>query len=184
MVVWAIARPCSPIIAARSRELNLKLKYQRTHRITISWSKCRPLKSSSTGTNWDICLSSQRAITFAPEPPLAARLEAGDSRTRHLFGAGPFAASQPVGLAAKAACGRGLVPHPLELRHLGFESVGPAWFAGVGGNRAALAAPIGLALEAGQTGSQRQRSRTRCQTSPHPLGGRDFATSAGAAVCR
>src|SRR3954454_3712965 len=62
MVVWAIARPCSPIIAARSRELNLKLKYQRTHRTTISWSKCRPLKSSSTGTNCDICLSSPTGI--------------------------------------------------------------------------------------------------------------------------
>src|SRR3954471_21010295 len=58
MVVWAIGRPCSPIIATRSRKLNLKLKYHRTHRITISWSKCRPLKSSSIGTNCDICLFS------------------------------------------------------------------------------------------------------------------------------
>src|SRR5207245_908994 len=36
-------------------------------------------------------------------------------------------------------------PHPLELRYSRLESTGPAWFEGVGGNRAALAAPIGLA---------------------------------------
>src|ERR1035438_7209133 len=35
------------------------MRYQRTHRTTISWSKCRPLKSSSIGTNPGIGLSSQ-----------------------------------------------------------------------------------------------------------------------------
>src|SRR4051794_37694908 len=69
MAVWAIGRPCSPIIATRSRKLNLKLKYQRTHRITISLSKCRPLKSSSTGTNCDICLFSPTNSRLHQSPP-------------------------------------------------------------------------------------------------------------------
>src|SRR3954452_696453 len=69
MVVWAIAKPCSLMMVTRSRELNLKLKYQRTHRITISWSKCRPLKSSCTGTNRDICLSSPTGIHVCTRAP-------------------------------------------------------------------------------------------------------------------
>src|SRR5438067_2131445 len=77
MVVWAIGSPCSPMIAAKSRKLHWKLNYQRTHSTTISWSKCRPLKSSSTVTNCDICLSSQLVITFAPEPAKGAAAVCG-----------------------------------------------------------------------------------------------------------
>ena len=46
----------------------LKLKYQRTHRTTISRSKCRPLNSSSTGTNRGIRPSLPNVAAFAPEP--------------------------------------------------------------------------------------------------------------------
>src|SRR5271166_6513132 len=38
--------PRSAIIWTRSRELSLKVRYHLTHRTIISWSKCRPLKSS------------------------------------------------------------------------------------------------------------------------------------------
>src|SRR5271165_6097779 len=38
--------PRSAIIWTRSRELSLNVRYHRTHRTIISWSKCRPLKSS------------------------------------------------------------------------------------------------------------------------------------------
>src|ERR1700730_9895109 len=38
--------PRSAIIWRRSRELSLNVRYHRTHRPIISWSKCRPLKSS------------------------------------------------------------------------------------------------------------------------------------------
>ena len=38
--------PRSAIIWTRSRELNLNVRYHRTHRMMISRSKCRPLKSS------------------------------------------------------------------------------------------------------------------------------------------
>src|SRR5580704_17346377 len=38
--------PRSAIIWTRSRELSLKVRYHRTQRMMISWSKCRPLKSS------------------------------------------------------------------------------------------------------------------------------------------
>src|SRR6516225_7323335 len=50
-----------------------------THNTTISWSKCRPLNSSSTvnssstGTNRGICPSSPTQLLFAPEPPGARR---------------------------------------------------------------------------------------------------------------
>src|SRR6202022_4093124 len=40
--------PRSAIIWTRSRELSLNVRYHRTHRTIISWSKCRPLKSSCT----------------------------------------------------------------------------------------------------------------------------------------
>ena len=36
----------SAIIWTRSRELSLNVRYHRTHRTMISWSKCRPLKRS------------------------------------------------------------------------------------------------------------------------------------------
>jgi hypothetical protein len=38
--------PRSAIIWTRSRKLSLNVRYHRTHRTIISWSKCRPLKSS------------------------------------------------------------------------------------------------------------------------------------------
>ena len=38
--------PRSAIIWTKSRELSLNVRYHRTHRTIISWSKCRPLKSS------------------------------------------------------------------------------------------------------------------------------------------
>src|SRR5271166_4388865 len=38
--------PRSAIIWTRSRELSLNVRYHRTHRTIISWSKCRPLKGS------------------------------------------------------------------------------------------------------------------------------------------
>jgi hypothetical protein len=60
--------PRSLIMATKSRKLSLKLRYQRTHRTTISWSKCRPLNNSSTATNRDICPSSPSPRGFAPEP--------------------------------------------------------------------------------------------------------------------
>ena len=55
----------------RSRELNLKLRYQRTHSTMTSWSKCRPLKSSRTDRHRVIpvhYLHPPRRIPFAPEP--------------------------------------------------------------------------------------------------------------------
>src|SRR5712691_4361474 len=60
--------PRSASLATQSRKLSLKLKYQRTHRTTISWSKCRPLNSSSVGTNRGIYPSSTVLRAFAPEP--------------------------------------------------------------------------------------------------------------------
>src|SRR5438552_18879988 len=50
--------PRSASLATQSRKLSLKLKYQRTHRTTISWLTCRPLNSSSIGTNRGIWPSS------------------------------------------------------------------------------------------------------------------------------
>src|ERR1700726_775301 len=47
IVVWAGESPRSAIISARSRKLSLYRRYQRTQSTMISWSKCRPLKSSS-----------------------------------------------------------------------------------------------------------------------------------------
>jgi hypothetical protein len=46
MVVWASAIPRSAIIWTKSRELNLDVRYHRTHRMMISSSKCRRLKRS------------------------------------------------------------------------------------------------------------------------------------------
>jgi hypothetical protein len=46
IVVWDRVMPRSAIIWTRSRELSLKVRYHRTQSTMISWSKCRPLKSS------------------------------------------------------------------------------------------------------------------------------------------
>ena len=48
IVVCASESPRSAIISTRSRKLSLNRRYQRTHRMMISRSKWRPLKSSST----------------------------------------------------------------------------------------------------------------------------------------
>src|ERR1700728_1163785 len=52
----------------------VKLKYQRTHRATISQSKWLPLNSSSTGTNRGIRPSSPNAAALAPEHSLVTVL--------------------------------------------------------------------------------------------------------------
>src|SRR5882672_1881986 len=48
IVVCAIDRPRSAIISTKSRRLSLNRRYQRTHRMTTSRSKCRPSNSSAT----------------------------------------------------------------------------------------------------------------------------------------
>ena len=64
------AKPRSAIIWTRSRELSLNVRYHRTHRTIISWSKCRPLKSSCTeaGSVIQAVTAGSRAFRFAPEP--------------------------------------------------------------------------------------------------------------------
>jgi hypothetical protein len=53
----------------------LRWVQQRTHRTTISWSKCRPLKSSSIGTNPGIDLSSQnQSRGLHQSPPFKASI--------------------------------------------------------------------------------------------------------------
>src|SRR5260370_12476803 len=52
----------------RSRKLSLKLVYQLTHKTMICRSKCRPLNSSSIGTNGCISSSSPATHAFAPDP--------------------------------------------------------------------------------------------------------------------
>src|ERR1700734_2673381 len=47
IVVCARETQRSAIISARSRNLSLYRRYQRTQSTMISWSKCRPLKSPS-----------------------------------------------------------------------------------------------------------------------------------------
>src|ERR1700757_1181602 len=72
MVVWAKAMPRSAIIWTRSRELSLNVRYHRTHRTMISWSKCRPLKRSCAEVGSVIrgVIARHRAFQqFAPEPP-------------------------------------------------------------------------------------------------------------------
>src|SRR3982750_1174806 len=91
--------------------------------------------------------------------------------------------AQLARLADEVTNRRGLVPHTLELRHAGLESRSPARLAGVGGDRAALVASLGLALEADQTGSQRQRSTACPQTGPHPLDLGNLTAPAGPALC-
>src|SRR6201993_1107189 len=71
MVVWAKAMPRSAIIWTRSRELSLNVRYHRTHRTMISWSKCRPLKRSCAETSSVIpaVIARYRPFQqFAPEP--------------------------------------------------------------------------------------------------------------------
>jgi hypothetical protein len=58
--------PRSLIMDTRSRSLNLKLRYQRTHSTTISWSKCHPLNNCSNSTYRDLHPSCQ-LLEFASE---------------------------------------------------------------------------------------------------------------------
>lgn len=50
LLVCASDRPRSAIISTRSRKLSLNRRYQRTHRMTTSRSKCRPANSSLPGS--------------------------------------------------------------------------------------------------------------------------------------
>src|SRR4029077_5048518 len=52
--------PRSAIIWTRSRELSLKARYHLTHRMMISWSKCRPLNRSCAEVG-----SAMRGVTAA-----------------------------------------------------------------------------------------------------------------------
>jgi hypothetical protein len=70
-VVWVMAMPRSAIIWTRSRELSLNVRYHRTHRTMISWSKCRPLNRFCTevGSVIPAVIAGYRAFQqFAPEP--------------------------------------------------------------------------------------------------------------------
>src|ERR1700719_87259 len=63
--------PRSAIIWTRSRELSLKARYHLTHRMMISWSKCRPLNRScaEVGSVIPAVIAVYRALQqFAPEP--------------------------------------------------------------------------------------------------------------------
>src|SRR5271170_3057238 len=64
--------PRSAIIWTRSRKLSLNVMYHLTHRMMISWSKCRPLKRScaEVGSVIPAVISGYRAFQqFAPDPP-------------------------------------------------------------------------------------------------------------------
>ena len=78
IVVWTRERSRSAIISTKSRSLNLKRKYHRTHRMMISRSKCRPLNSCSERVPFFAIpkpylavLQNTRYPKFAPEPPRA-----------------------------------------------------------------------------------------------------------------
>ena len=63
--------PRLAIIWTRSRELSLKARYHLTHRMMISWSKCRPLNRScaEVGSVIPAVIAGYRAFQqFAPEP--------------------------------------------------------------------------------------------------------------------
>src|SRR5258708_33658066 len=60
------------IIWTRSRKLSLNVMYHLTHRMMISWSKCRPLNRScaEVGSVIPAVIAGYRAFQqFAPEPP-------------------------------------------------------------------------------------------------------------------
>ena len=67
---WCALKPMrrSPIMATRSRRLNLQPRYQRTHNTAICWSERRFLNSSSAGTNRGIYPSPLTSPTYAPKP--------------------------------------------------------------------------------------------------------------------
>src|ERR1700730_14054382 len=64
--------PRYAIIWTRSRKLSLNVMYHLTHRMMISWSKCRPLNRScaEVGSVIPAVIAGYRAFQqFAPEPP-------------------------------------------------------------------------------------------------------------------
>ena len=66
--------PRSAIIWTRSRKLSLNVMYHLTHKMMISWSKCRPLNRScaEVGSVIPAVIAGYRAFQqFAPEPFLA-----------------------------------------------------------------------------------------------------------------
>src|SRR5262249_30187432 len=63
--------PRSAIIWTRSRKLSLNVMYHLTHRMMISWSKCRPLNRScaEVGSFIPAVIARYQAFQqFAPEP--------------------------------------------------------------------------------------------------------------------
>src|SRR5258705_9080043 len=63
--------PRSAIIWTRSRKLSLNVMYHLTHRMMISWSKCRPLNRScaEVGSVIPAVIAGYRSFQqFAPEP--------------------------------------------------------------------------------------------------------------------
>src|SRR5580693_9687890 len=70
IVVWDRVIPRSAIIWTRSRKLSLNVMYHLTHRMMISWSKCRPLNRScaEVGSVIPAVIAGCRAFQqFAPE---------------------------------------------------------------------------------------------------------------------
>src|SRR5271157_5354187 len=85
MVVWAKAMPRSAIIRTRSRKLSLNVMYHLTHRMMISWSKCRPLNRScaEVGSVIPAVIAGYQAFQqFAPEPSLPGKQHKADEKTR------------------------------------------------------------------------------------------------------
>src|SRR5690349_24470683 len=86
--------PRSAIIWTRSRKLSLNVMYHLTHRMMISWSKCRPLNRScaEVGSVIPAVIAGYRAFQqFAPEPggtlkvgDQAPSLEFLDTNARHV----------------------------------------------------------------------------------------------------
>jgi len=68
---WHRVMPRSAIIWTRSRKLSLNVMYHLTHRMMISWSKCRPLNRScaEVGSVIPAVIARYQAFQqFAPEP--------------------------------------------------------------------------------------------------------------------
>ena len=78
------------------------------------------------------------------------------------------AVPQPHGLAEEGAVGLRVVPHAVELRDAGGATPAPAGPCRVGLDHAALAAPVGLGLEAGPVGRARRRPAADREAGPYP----------------
>src|ERR1700732_4017142 len=79
--------PRSAIILTRSRELSLNVRYHRTHRTIISWSKCRPLKSScaEAGSVIQSVTAGSRAFQVCTRTARLARAEWYRFKGSHQF---------------------------------------------------------------------------------------------------